>query len=86
MAAIMLQTIPRFYAKISEKRFFLSAKTYEKYIVCKDYCTTTRRIFYPLVLIVLYKMEKLRSCYIDWIHFVSPMNTWTVCIPCSSTD
>ena len=38
MAAIMLQTIPSFYAKISEKSLFISAKTYEKYIVCKDYC------------------------------------------------
>ena len=38
MAAIMLQTIPSFYAKISEKNLFLSATTYEKYIVCKDYC------------------------------------------------
>ena len=40
MAALLLQTIPSFYAKISEKSFFLSAKTYEKYIVCKDYCIT----------------------------------------------
>ena len=38
MAAIMLQTIPSFYAKSSEKSFFLSAATYEKYIVCKEYC------------------------------------------------
>ena len=37
MAAITLQTIPSFYAKISEK-VFISAKTYEKFIVCKDYC------------------------------------------------
>ena len=34
----MLQTIPGFYAKISKKTFFISATTYEKYIVCKDYC------------------------------------------------
>ena len=35
----MLQTIPSFYAKISEKSLFISATTtYEKYIVCKDYC------------------------------------------------
>ena len=34
----MLQTIPSFYAKISEKSLFISANTYEKYIVCKDYC------------------------------------------------
>ena len=34
----MLQTIPSFYAKLSEKSLFTSANTYEKYIVCKDYC------------------------------------------------
>ena len=38
MAAIMLQTIPSFYAEISEKSLFISAKTYEKFINCKDYC------------------------------------------------
>ena len=38
MAAIMLQTIPSFYTKLSEKSLFISANTYEKYIVCKDYC------------------------------------------------
>ena len=38
MAAIMLQTIPSFYVKISEKSLFFSATTYEKNIVCKDYC------------------------------------------------
>ena len=34
----MLQTIPSFYLKISEKSLFISANTYERYIVCKDYC------------------------------------------------
>ena len=34
----MLQTIPSFYAKISEKSLFISATTFEKYIVCRDYC------------------------------------------------
>ena len=38
MTAIMLQTIRSFYAKISEESLFISATTYEKYIVCKDYC------------------------------------------------
>ena len=38
MAAIMLQTIPIFYSKISDKCFFISANTIEKYVVCKDYC------------------------------------------------
>ena len=34
----MLQTIPSFYANLSEKSLLISATTYEKYIVCKDYC------------------------------------------------
>ena len=38
MAAIILQTIPSFYTKISEKSLFISANTYENYILCKDYC------------------------------------------------
>ena len=38
MAAIMLQSIPSFYKRVSEKRIFVSASTYEKHIVCKDYC------------------------------------------------
>ena len=38
MATIMLQAIPSFYTKLSEKSLFFSANTYEKYIVCKDYC------------------------------------------------
>ena len=38
VAAIILQTIPSFYAKFSEKSLYFSAKTYEKNIVSKDYC------------------------------------------------
>ena len=38
MAAIMLQTIPSFYTKLSEKSLFISANTYEEHIVCRDYC------------------------------------------------
>ena len=34
----MLQTIPCFYTKLSEKSLFTSANTYEKYIFCEDYC------------------------------------------------
>ena len=37
MAAIMLQSIPSFYRKFSEKSLFIAA-THEKNIVCKDYC------------------------------------------------
>ena len=38
MAAIMLQSIPSFYTKFSDKSLFISATTYEKDTVCKDYC------------------------------------------------
>ena len=38
MAAIMLQAKPSFYTKLSEKCLFISSNTYEKNIVCKDYC------------------------------------------------
>ena len=38
MAAIMLQSIPSFCRKNSEKSLFISANSYEKFIVCKDYC------------------------------------------------
>ena len=38
MEAFMLQTMPSFYTKLSEKSLFMSANTYEKNIVCKDYC------------------------------------------------
>ena len=38
MAAVMLQAKPSFYTKLSEKSLFISANTYEKFIVCRDYC------------------------------------------------
>ena len=34
----MLQTMPSFYTKISEKCFFISTNTYKNYVVCNDYC------------------------------------------------
>ena len=38
MAAVMLQVILSFYTNYSKNSFFISANTYEKYIVCKEYC------------------------------------------------
>ena len=38
MAAITLQTIPSFFYKTLRKKSHFFAITYEKYIVCKDYC------------------------------------------------
>ena len=48
--------------------------------------TTIRPVLHPFVKITLYYLEKLRNCYINWIHFVSRVNTWTVFILCSSAD
>ena len=47
MAAIMLQTIPSFYAKISVKTPFVSATTYEKCIVCKNFYHNDKTCFLP---------------------------------------
>ena len=48
--------------------------------------TTTTRVFYPLLNIIQYYLQKMRSCCINWIQFISPMTTWNVFLPCSSTD
>ena len=65
MAAIMLQSIPSFYTNFSEKGLFISARRYEKYIVCTDYCIAHHddktRVSYPLVNIILYYLETFKS-------------------------
>ena len=38
MAAVMLQVIPSFHTNYSKNSFFIYAKTYEKFIVSKEYC------------------------------------------------
>ena len=38
MAAVMLQVIPSFYTIYSKNSLFISANTYEKYILSKQYC------------------------------------------------
>ena len=38
MAAVMLQVIPSFYTNYSKNILFISANTYENYIVSKEYC------------------------------------------------
>ena len=37
MAALMLQVLPGSYANISKNIFLISAKTFEKNILCKEY-------------------------------------------------
>ena len=38
MAAVMLQVIPSFHTNFSKTSLFISANTYEKYIVSNEYC------------------------------------------------
>ena len=38
MAAVMSQVIPSFYTNYSKNSLFISANTYEKFIVSKEYC------------------------------------------------
>ena len=38
IAAVILQVIPSFYTNYSKSSFFISANTFEKYIVSKEYC------------------------------------------------
>ena len=38
MAAVMLQVIPSFYTNYSKNSLFISANTYEKFIVSKEHC------------------------------------------------
>ena len=84
MAVIMLQTILSFYTKVSEKSLFISANTYEKYIVCKNYCIAhqdDKTCILPACkyhIRLLGDVEELLKK--SWVHFGSPINTWTVCI------
>ena len=38
MAAVMLQVIPSFYTNYSKNSLFISANTYEKFVLSKEYC------------------------------------------------
>ena len=38
MAAVVLEVIPGFYTSFSKNSLFISANTYEKFIVSKEYC------------------------------------------------
>ena len=88
MAAIMLQTIPSFYTKISEESLFTPAKTYEKYIVCKDYCIAhhdDRTCFLPackyhiiLLRIVEELLKKLDTFYFAY-QYVNCLYTLCKC-------
>ena len=85
----MLQTIPSFYAKISEKSLFISATTYENHIVCRDYCIAhhnDKTCFLPACNYHIVLLGNVQELLKSWIHFASPINTWTVSINYSSAD
>ena len=79
----MLKTIPSFYTKVSEKASLFLQKLMEKTLfvqTTESPITTTSCVFYPLVNIIIYYLETLKSYQKSWIRFGSPINTWTVCI------
>ena len=89
MAAIMLQTIHSFYAKISEKSLLISAVTYEKYINCKDYCIghqDDKTCFLPICIHHIVLLGEVEELLHKLDTFCLPINTWTTFIPCSSND
>ena len=89
MAAIMLQTIPSCYAKISGKSLFISATTYEKYIVCEDYCIAhhnAKTCFLPTCKYHILLLGNVQELLKKLDTLASLINTWTVCIHFSSID
>ena len=86
MAAVLLQVFPSFHTNYSKNSLFSSANTYEKYIVSKEHCISRRddkMCFLPNCsynIILLGHVDEL-----NWIHFASPINTWTVSTDFSST-
>ena len=50
MTAVILQVSPSFYENYSKNSLFNSANTYEKFIVCKEYCSAhyDNKICFPL--------------------------------------
>ena len=83
MAAVMLQVIPHFYTNYSKNSLFISANTYEKHVVSKEYCIARHddkmsflpNCTYPIVLIGNIKdlLQNLNAS-------VSTTKSWTVCI------
>ena len=89
MAAILLQTIPSLYAKISERvSSFLQVHMKNTLFVktTASPITTTRRVFYPRANFTLYYLEKLKNYNRSWLYFAPPINPWTVCTHYSSIE
>ena len=89
MAAIMLQEKPSIYTKLSEKSLLISANTYEKVLVCKDYCIAhhdDKTCFLPACKYHKLLIGNVQELLKKMDTFASPINSWTVCIHYSSVD
>ena len=78
MAAVMLQAIPNFYKNFSKNSLFISANTYEKNILSKEYCIASHddkvcclpNCSYHIILIGNFKelLQKLDAFCFNYQH------------------
>ena len=78
MAVIMLQSIPSFYAKISEKRLFISATTYEKYLL---HLSTRGLSVYTFQVSIQWKSycKEWTSVCNEQLTLITETREWTEC-------
>ena len=89
MAAIMLQTNPSFYTKLSGKISLLLQIHMKESIGCRDYCIAhhdDKTWFLPACRYHIILLENVEELLKKLIHFASPISTWTVCIHYSKID
>ena len=88
MAAVMLQVIPSFHTNYSKNSLFISANTYEKYIVSKEYYVARpddKMCFLPICGYHIILIGNIKELLQKLHAFFSNTNTWTVCLHFSST-
>ena len=86
MAAVMLQVIPSVFTNYSTYSLLISANTYKKDIVSKEYCIARHDDKMCFVPICRYHniLATLKSYYRNWMHSVSTTKSRTGCIHFSS--
>ena len=87
MAAVTLQMIPSFYTIYSKNSLFISANTYEKYFVSKEYCIAghvDKMCFLPNCRYHIILIGNIKEL-LQKLDASATTNRWTACIHFSST-